>query len=128
MLLPLTSNELAHYGVKGMKWGVRKKTRSASRQSISEMSNQELQDLITRGNLEKQYRSLYQPKKMPSRMASKYRDKFEEKLTNAAAQMSLNALLAVSDYGMSQLKNPDSVAFTKHGEKIYNVYKNHIRR
>lgn len=91
------------------------------------MSNEELQEAITRGNLERQYAGL-QPKKLPSRLASKYRDKFEEKLTNAAAQMSLNAVMAVSDYGMGRLKDPESIAFTKHGEKIYNVYKNHIRR
>lgn len=126
-MLPLTSNELAHFGVKGMKWGVRKKTSRKPRKSISEMSNEELQEAITRGNLERQYAGL-QPKKLPSRLASKYRDKFEEKLTNAAAQMSLNAVMAVSDYGMGRLKDPESIAFTKHGEKIYNVYKNHIRR
>ena len=127
-MLPLTSNELAHYGIKGMRWGVRKKSKSNPRKSISEMSNQELQDHITRGNLEKQYKSLYQPKSMPSRMVTKYREKFEEKVTSAAAQMSLNAVMAASDYGMSRLKTPESRVYTKHGEKIYNVYKNHIRR
>lgn len=127
-MLPLTSNELAHFGVKGMRWGVRKKTQSKPRKSISEMSNQELQDHITRGNLEKQYKSLYQPKSMPSRMVTKYREKFEEKVTSAAAQMSLNAVMAASDFGMSRLKTPESRVYTKHGEKIYNVYKNHIRR
>lgn len=127
-MLPLTPNELAHYGVKGMRWGVRKKSKSTPRKSISEMSNQELQDHINRGNLEKQYKSLYQPKSMPSRMVTKYREKFEEKVTSAAAQMSLNAVMAISDYGMSRLKTPESRVYTKHGEKIYNVYKNHIRR
>ena len=111
-----------------MRWGVPKKSKSKPRMSISEMSNQELQDHITRGNLEKQYKSLYQPKSMPSRMVTKYREKFEEKVTSAAAQMSLNAVMAASDYGMSRLKTPESRVYTKHGEKIYNVYKNHIRR
>lgn len=127
MLLPLTSNELAHFGVKGMKWGVRKKTTQKPRKSVSKMSNEELQEAITRGNLERQYAGL-QPKRLPSRLATKYRDKFEEKLTNAAAQMSLNAVMASSDFAMSQLKTPGSRVYTKHGEKIYNVYKNHIRR
>ena len=127
MLLRLTSNELAHFGVKGMRWGVRKKVAHKPQKSISEMSNEELQEAITRGNLERQYAGL-QPKSTPSRLVSKYRDKFEEKLTNAAAQMTLNAVMASGDFAMSQLKNPNSRVFTKHGEMIYNVYKNHIRR
>lgn len=126
-MLPLTSNELAHFGVKGMKWGVRKKAARKPQKSVHEMSNEELQEAITRGNLERQYAGL-QPKRLPSRLATKYRDKFEEKLTNAAAQMSLNAVMASSDFAMSQLKTPGSRVYTKHGEKIYNVYKNHIRR
>lgn len=126
-MLRLTSNELAHFGVKGMRWGIRKKVARKPQKSISEMSNEELQEAITRGNLERQYAGL-QPKSTPSRLVSKYRDKFEEKLTNAAAQMSLNAVMASGDFTMSQLKNPNSRAFTKHGEMIYNVYKNHIRR
>lgn len=80
-------NYLMHHGVKGMKWGVRhdktssgerraKRKRRASiarnytggrssnalkaarRQDINTMSNQELQQHITRLNLERQYRSL----------------------------------------------------------------------
>lgn len=91
------------------------------------MSNQELQDHITRTTLERQYAGL-KPQRTPSRLVSKYRDKFEEKLTNAAAQMTLNAVMASGDFAMSQLKNPESRVFTKYGEQIYNVYKNHIRR
>lgn len=126
-MLPLTSNELAHFGVKGMKWGVRKKAARKPQKSVHEMSNEELQEAITRGNLERQYAGL-QPKSTRSRLASKYRDKFEEKLTNATAQMTLNAVMAAGDFAMSQLKTPGSRVYTKHGEKIYNVYKNHIRR
>lgn len=126
-MLPLTSNELAHFGVKGMKWGVRKKTNRKPQKSVSEMSNEELQEAITRGNLERQYAGL-QPKSTPSRLTSKYRDKFEEKLTNAMAQMTLNGVMAISDFAISRLKTPGSRVYTKHGEMIYNVYKNHIRR
>lgn len=70
---------LEHYGVKGMKWGVRKakdtvsrlrakreskysddyrRYKSAKRRKTSELSNAELKDLINRGNLEQQYRNL----------------------------------------------------------------------
>ena len=47
---------LMHHGVKGMKWGVRKKRISNSRKKqMLKMSNKDLQDAINRKNLEKQY-------------------------------------------------------------------------
>lgn len=46
---------LAHYGVKGMKWGVRKKR---APRPESQMSDAELQRNIQRLNMEKQYRQL----------------------------------------------------------------------
>ena len=78
---------LMHHGIKGMKWGVRRTPeqlgrargklengvnivrnytgskrsnalKAARRKDINQMSNKELQDTITRLNLEKQYRSL----------------------------------------------------------------------
>lgn len=68
------SNFLAHYGVKGMKWGKRKKSSSepssddaskaadlkvrAKKSGTSVLTNQELQTLVTRMNLEQQYSRL----------------------------------------------------------------------
>lgn len=70
---------LAHYGVKGMRWGVRKKDRQSSTDSgpkstdaktardhratvkksgTDALSNKELQELVTRLNLEQQYSKL----------------------------------------------------------------------
>lgn len=61
-------NYLAHYGVLGMKWGVRRKSRTPSADSakvkairkkkVNEMSNQELRDANNRLQLEKQYKDL----------------------------------------------------------------------
>lgn len=68
--------ELAHYGVRGMKWGVRRtrsqldadspdsakvktlRTKAAVNKSTDPLSNEELQTVVTRMNLEQQYRNL----------------------------------------------------------------------
>lgn len=70
----LVGRVLAHHGIKGMKWGVRKKTAShpasedhatvqahtkkVKEGGVKSLSNKELQDIITRKNLEKQHREL----------------------------------------------------------------------
>lgn len=70
----LVSDFLAHYGVLGMKWGKRKnsdgstgkkpassdhiETREIKKKPVSEMSNAELQKIVTRMNLEMQYSKL----------------------------------------------------------------------
>ena len=62
----MDKNYLAHYGVLGMKWGVRKKTPSADsakvkairKKSVDEMSNQDLRDANNRLQLESQYKQL----------------------------------------------------------------------
>lgn len=75
---------LAHYGVKGQKWGVRRASRGTSsgssivkphadalmakeaktkvkKGSVDALSNTELQSLVSRMNLEKQYKTLAPP-------------------------------------------------------------------
>lgn len=73
---------LEHFGVKGMKWGVRRASTSASKPPASEdatraamaktklkaggtkaLSTKELQDLVTRMNLEQQFARLQPPSK-----------------------------------------------------------------
>ncbi|TRO51030.1 hypothetical protein E2P63_05340 [Candidatus Bathyarchaeota archaeon] len=69
--------ELTHFGILGMKWGVRRKggksgrvesadSKTANRlrkKSLSELSNAELKTLTQRMQLEQQYKSLSAPKK-----------------------------------------------------------------
>lgn len=60
-----SKDTVEHFGVKGMKWGVRKKRRSADfneaqrlrKKNPDTLSNKELQTLNTRMNLEANYRS-----------------------------------------------------------------------
>ena len=127
MLKHRFDDSLTHFGVKGMRWGVRKKTDPKPRKHISEMSNDELQNIITRGNLERQYAAL-QPKSRLSKFGSKIQNKLEDNLANAASKISVNIMFAVGDFSVSRLKDPESIMFTKHGEQVYNAYKNIVRR
>lgn len=127
MLKHQFDDSLTHFGVKGMRWGVRKKTDRKPRKHVSEMSNDELQNIITRGNLERQYAAL-QPKSRLSKFGSKFQNKLEENLANAASKISVNVMFAVGDFSVSRLKDPESIMFTKHGEQVYNAYKNIVRR
>lgn len=105
-------NFLAHYGVKGMKWGVRRSDGSGSsgsskpaphedavkakvfkdkvkKGSTDALSNDELQALVQRMNLEKQYKSLQPP--TGAQRAKKF---VADTLVNAGKQQ---ATKAVSD-------------------------------
>lgn len=127
MLKHQFDDSLTHFGVKGMRWGIRKKNDRKPQKRISEMSNDELQSVITRGNLERQYAAL-QPKSRLSKFGSKFQNKIEDNLANVASKISINVMLAVGDFSVSRLKDPESIMFTNHGEKIYNAYKNIVRR
>lgn len=66
----MSSNELLHYGVKGMRWGVRKKSSQRSTTSasdarnavrgkhISQITDRELQAYVNRLNMEQQFSRL----------------------------------------------------------------------
>lgn len=92
----MKTKPIAHYGVKGMKWGVRrdKKSRSADsaaaaklkRKRISEMSNAELTSVSKRLRLEQEYSRLN-----PTR-SKKIRDRVD-KTVGQAGQALLNKLI-----------------------------------
>lgn len=114
----MEQNELAHYGILGMKWGIRrteaqlarargktksddaddneKKTSSTSskKKSVSEMSDDELRKAVNRLQLEKQYRDL-SPKNVSAgqRFVNKVmKDVIVPAATQASQQMIREAL------------------------------------
>lgn len=101
-------DELEHYGVPGMKWGIRRsrkqlaraarergdtpadssdssssedsqRARSLSGRSASSLSNKELQELNNRLNLEEQYARLTSPKPTPASRRKEIGKKFMDK-------------------------------------------------
>ena len=70
----VTENELYHYGIKGMKWGIRRTDaqlararkkaphedfkKAHSKKSVKSMSDQELRERLNRLNMEEQYAKL----------------------------------------------------------------------
>lgn len=102
------ANELTHFGIPGMKWGIRRKRpsgpdtssedhRTASslkKKKLSEMSNEELKKLTTRLQLEKQYKDLT---KVEVDAGRKF---MSDVVTGVAKQQSINMLnLAIGNAG-----------------------------
>lgn len=98
----INEEELMHYGVMGMRWGVRraskrsggskkgkKKKASQQQQQKRRMSNKELQSRVKRMKLEKQYREL------TSELIPKEKSKIEKLISTAetVSKLSSSALV-----------------------------------
>lgn len=83
------SNHFAHYGVKGMKWGVRRKLEKKASESgyvkkseARKMSNEDLSAAVKRMNLEKQYITLSSER--TTTRGQQYMRQYEKQLGNLA--------------------------------------------
>ncbi len=106
------NNSLIHWGIPGMKWGVRRKNaggstrpesedhktvKSLRRKKVSEMSNDELKKLTTRLQLEKQLKDL-------SSSEVSFGQKFvQEVLGNAGKQLAAKYVANAVEKGLPEL-------------------------
>lgn len=96
------NNTLTHYGVLGMKWGVRRKRKSnvevvTKKKPISELSDTELRQIINRHQMEKQYAQITAKEKSAG---AKF---VSDVLTNAAKQTATTYTAKYMAKGMDAL-------------------------
>jgi len=100
----LEESYLAHYGVKGMHWGIRK---DPQQRSISDMTDAELRDTVNRMRLEQQYREITESK------ATKVGRKHVARYTNQAVNLVVSTVLTatIGAYVKSRFdsKNPPTL-------------------
>ena len=103
----MSHSELMHFGVKGMKWGVRKsriknskKWSSSKRAKIDGMSDDQLKKVNNRLRLEKEYRQLTQ-----TRM-----ERYRNKAGKAAEEAAFNTLQGFLQKGFKQIASQGGTA------------------
>lgn len=111
----MDNNELYHYGVLGMKWGIRRKSRTPSADSakvkairkkrVSEMSNQELIDANNRLNLERNYKSLTKKKSAGKKVLDGMKTFTLTVATIGAAYKSSQKVREVADKAFDKIGN-----------------------
>lgn len=100
----MNNGQLTHYGVLGMKWGVRRKSKksvekssSSKSRSVRDLSDAELRQIINRHQMEKQYAQITAKEKSAG---AKF---VSDVLTNAAKQTATSYTAKYMAKGMDAL-------------------------
>lgn len=114
----MTNNDyLAHYGVKGMKWGVRKNSRKAklekAKADLANMSDKDLQNRLNRYNNEQRYLEIVGAKRKSNSFSNKMREKSLETITSnltkpiglATGAAAMLGYSYIQKYGMDALRS-----------------------
>lgn len=131
MLTLQYDESLTHFGIKGMRWGVRKApeqgvqrihgSQRSRREEARYLSSQELQNRINRANLERQYAQLA-PQSAARRIGTKFKTSMEDQMIKKGASLAVNSLFFGADFTLKQMKNPDSKIYLEKGKDLYNVW------
>ena len=145
--MPLNSDFFAHYGVKGMKWGVRKdgsgtgrqrKAKTSLSKKAASLSDEELKTTNKRLQLEKRYVELKSEKNKRDRTTMEKGKAEVKKMLGKAAQNQLdnltrNAMKGLVEAGQGQVtrkakERAAKKAAVKTAEQIASYYNPNFRR
>lgn len=140
----MENNSLSHWGIKGMKWGVRRyqnkdgsltalgrkrqknddadsqsNTKPAAKKKISDMTDDEIRTKINRMQLEEQYKNLLSPKQEPKVSKGKkiVMDILESSATNIGKQTVTYLMGAGVNKMFANMFNDPSIVNPKKGQK-----------
>lgn len=122
----MNQNELYHYGVLGMKWGVRRRRSSSNvetpkpkKKTLSEMSDDELRSKLSRLQMEKQYKDLVKQlnPQQESKAKAFVKRVLERSGENIATQTTTYVMGKTANHFLEKIYNDPNAINPKKGQK-----------
>ena len=122
----MNQNELYHYGILGMKWGVRRRRSSSNvetpkpkKKTLSEMSDDELRSKLSRLQMEKQYKDLVKQlnPQQESKAKAFVKRVLERSGENIATQTTTYVMGKTANHFLEKIYNDPNAINPKKGQK-----------
>ena len=122
----MNQNELYHYGILGMKWGVRRRRSSSNvetpkpkKKTLSEMSDDELRSKLSRLQMEKQYKDLVKQlnPQQESKAKAFVKRVLERSGENIATQATTYVMGKTANHFLEKIYNDPNAINPKKGQK-----------